>query len=366
MLSLLILVGANPGQLVPPTPTMLGNASPLLPPPLPLRRGSCFNDGTYCTLPHNTADNALSQVEVDAAKPGWEVELRGIFDQHDVVIIRNAFSKEFHQEFLSAAEKFEEDPFQVNEAKDGTHRNYFELDSDGNKMLCRTEHYMELQPFNKWLRAGGIIEELASTVLGVPAALFKERINYKYPGGGAFPAHQDGLSWEGLADEGSSVPLHDRKWAHQPNSEYLDRICNINIALDPTTKENGAIEVAVNLPLWHGNGSYVRTPQKADACILDEVEEAAQWVPAELNPGDAMVFGGAATHRSNPNFSRNKRRVAHFTYNSAAIGDFRAAYYRNYMTHYPPENHRVPGKDYTSGHQSFFWGSPIYNDPSAR
>src|SRR5688500_16218251 len=74
--------------------------------------------------------------------------------------------------------------------EDGDWLHYRELTDDGPK-LCRSENFV---PFHDGLRAlltTGRPAETASLLLGEPAVLYKEKINYKLSGGAGYSPHQD-------------------------------------------------------------------------------------------------------------------------------------------------------------------------------
>ena len=58
--------------------------------------------------------------------------------------------------------------------------------TDEGPMLCRSENFV---PFHDGLRAmlcSGALVDVASAMLGEPAVLYKEKVNYKHPGGAGF------------------------------------------------------------------------------------------------------------------------------------------------------------------------------------
>src|SRR5690606_20923662 len=67
---------------------------------------------------------------------------------------------------------------------------YFEQSADGRRLLNRME---DILPFHDGFRAlaGGRLGEACAPLFGEPAVLFKDKINFKQPGGGGFEAHQD-------------------------------------------------------------------------------------------------------------------------------------------------------------------------------
>ena len=66
-----------------------------------------------------------------------------------------------------------------------------------------------------------------------------------------------------------------------------------------------------------------------NGCLTPELAESLTWRPVELAPGDALIFSSYAPHYSPPNTSPEPRRSLYLTYNSAAEGDFREAYYKD-------------------------------------
>lgn len=77
----------------------------------------------------------------------------------------------------------------------GKWMHYYEFSSlkeEKQEQLCRTENFI---PFHEGMRfllcdEESKIVQAVSDLLEEPAIIFKEKINYKHPGGGSFPAHQ--------------------------------------------------------------------------------------------------------------------------------------------------------------------------------
>ena len=102
---------------------------------------------------------------------------------------------------------------------------YFEenLKQKGEKILSRiekfTDHHENLKAFVTDPRMTGCVNEL----LGEPAVLFKEKINFKLPGGGGFKPHQD----------------------IQPGwDSYSGYFISVLVTVDRSTSENGCLELA--------------------------------------------------------------------------------------------------------------------------
>jgi ectoine hydroxylase-related dioxygenase (phytanoyl-CoA dioxygenase family) len=171
-----------------------------------------------------------------------------------------------------------------------------ELTDDG-PQLCRTENFV---PFHAGLRAlltDGPMLATASALLGQPAVLYKEKINYKLPGGAGYAAHQDA-----------------------PAYRFVDTHVSCMVAVDDALVGNGCLEV---VSACH----HELLPTDDAGCILAEVVAELDWEPVEVRAGETLWFHSRTPHRSGPNLGPSPRRALYPTYNALAEGDLRAAYY---------------------------------------
>jgi len=161
---------------------------------------------------------------------------------------------------------------------------------------------------------------LVSQLFGESAVLYKEKINFKLPGGEGFEPHQD----------------HAAGWWQYGHTIHI----SVLVTIDPATKENGCLEVVAG---EHKNGllgpEYKGVPQE----FVDRFE----WLPCETKPGDIVFFDSFVPHRSAPNLSDRPRRVLYATYNKTSEGDFRSTYYADKRKSFPPDCEREVGKVYT-------------------
>ncbi len=171
--------------------------------------------------------------------------------------------------------------------------------------------------YDRFIRQGRLIE-MASAVLGGPAVLFKEKINFKMPGGSGFKAHQD----------------QQAGW-----TRYAPLFVTALVSIDAATRANGCLEIANR---WRPQGLIGQewTPL-TDA---DVAELGLQ--PVETAPGDVILFDSYVPHASADNLTGLPRRVLYLTYNRGSDGDHRAAYYRDKHASFPPDIDRVPGREY--------------------
>jgi hypothetical protein len=170
--------------------------------------------------------------------------------------------------------------------------------TDQGPKLCRSEN---LIPFHDGLRdllTAGPMLDTASALLGEPAVLYKEKINYKLPGGAGYAAHQDA-----------------------PAYRFVRTHVSCMVAIDDATVGNGCLEVA--------SGQHAELlPTDADGCVRHEVAATLKWRSVELGAGQTLWFHSRTPHRSGPNTSGAPRRALYPTYNAAVEGDLRVDYYR--------------------------------------
>ncbi len=187
------------------------------------------------------------------------------------------------------------------------------------RLLNRVENVCPYhEGFDELMRRGELPERVAE-LFGEPAVLFKEKVNFKLPGGGGFEPHQDvQAGWDTYAS------LH----------------ITALVSVDAATAENGCLEVAAG---HHRRGLIGEswTPLAGDDLA------GVEFVPLPTEPGDAVFFDSYTPHRSEPNLTDAPRRVLYVTYNRLSEGDHRARYYADKRRSYPPDIEREPGKEYT-------------------
>jgi ectoine hydroxylase-related dioxygenase (phytanoyl-CoA dioxygenase family) len=155
--------------------------------------------------------------------------------------------------------------------------------------------------------------EVASALLGEPAVLYKDKINYKLAGGAGYSPHQDA-----------------------PAYPFIDQHVSCMVAVDDATLENGCLEVV--------DGQHLEVlPQDELGCIRADVVAAMQWHAVELRAGETLWFHSRTPHRSGANRSARDRRALYPTYNAASEGDLREAYYREKAERFAAGGGRTDG-----------------------
>lgn len=179
---------------------------------------------------------------------------------------------------------------------DGDWLHHRELTDDGPK-LCRTENFVPHHAGMRSLLTERLVAT-ASTLLGEPAVLYKEKINYKLRGGAGFSPHQDA-----------------------PAYPFIDRHVSCMVAIDDATVENGCLEVV-------DSTHHELLPTDERGCIEHSFVNRMKWHPVELGAGQTLWFHSRTPHRSGANHSNRDRRALYPTYNALAAGDLREEYYR--------------------------------------
>ncbi|AHY08203.1 phytanoyl-CoA dioxygenase family protein [Serratia plymuthica] len=187
------------------------------------------------------------------------------------------------------------------------------------EQLCRIEYLAGSSPYY----AQELVPCLAQLIeqhLGQPVNLFKDKCNFKHPGGGAFTPHQDITAYRHFASN------------YQVTAAVL---------LDAAVEENGALEIATHWDLTPKGAQLVNTPRgilpqlpsyqggPRNGDIDDSLCATMRWQRIDAAPGDVILFDSYIPHRSSENRSSSTRRILFFTFNLASEGDFYHHYYRS-------------------------------------
>lgn len=191
---------------------------------------------------------------------------------------------------------------------------------DGSRILNRVENF---HPFHKkldqllndkWLL--GIVSQLFEE----PAILFKDKINFKLPGGEGFKPHQDAQA--GWDEYGQTLHI------------------TVAFCIDEATPENGCLECALG---EHKKGLLGPMFKELPRDVVDNLN----WVSYGMKPGDLIIFDSYTPHRSEPNLTETTRRMIFLTFSKHSEGDYRSEYFANKRKSFPPDIERKPGKTYS-------------------
>jgi len=162
-----------------------------------------------------------------------------------------------------------------------------------------------------------VLKGPVAQLLGCEAVLFKEKVNFKMPGGDGFKPHQDSQAgWDA----------------------YADFFISVLVCVDEATVENGCLQMVA--------GNHKRGLFRSWEPMTDTDMEGMDFVPHPTKPGDVVFFDCYAPHGSEPNMSDKTRRIYFATYNKLSEGDHLAAYYADKHKTYPPDIDREADKEY--------------------
>ncbi len=153
---------------------------------------------------------------------------------------------------------------------DGPGLHHFEHTEAG-AVLARSEDFVASSDALRSLICDGIVVEVLETLFDEPAVLFKEKINYKQPGGGGFAPHQDATAYR-----------------------FVEHHISCMVPLDPATEASGCLWVAPG----YQAGQF---PTDGRGRIEESVAAALDWRPVPLEPGDLLFFDSYTPHYSETN-----------------------------------------------------------------
>ena len=145
--------------------------------------------------------------------------------------------------------------------------NHYEM-TDHGRQLARSENFTPFSPVLSDLLRSSAVAEIAGELLGEPALLYKEKINYKLVGGAGFAPHQD-----------------------KPAYPFVDSVLSVMIAVDDSTIENGCLYVV-------SGEHHVQLDQDHRGCIAPDLVDDFVWSPVEMRAGQTLFFHALTPHRS--------------------------------------------------------------------
>ena len=234
------------------------------------------------------------------------------FEHNGFLVIKGAFSQKNITDFTTWTEEVQAMPEQS--GKQWVY-NEKSLKNESTQLISRIEN---ITPFHDGFRQ--MTQALCPPVgqlLGEEAVLFKEKINFKMPGGDGFKPHQDSQAgWD----------------------VYADFFISVLVSIDAATPENGCLQIC--------GGHHKRGLFKSWEPLSDADMAGMEFVNVPTEPGDLVFFDCFAPHQSDPNLSDDIRRIYYATYNRKSAGDHLQQYYADKYKNYPPDIDRLAGKEY--------------------
>jgi 2-aminoethylphosphonate dioxygenase len=189
------------------------------------------------------------------------------------------------------------------------------LKGDGRDLISRIEN---ITPFHDgFAELAEVLRAPVGQLLGEEAMLFKEKINFKMPGGDGFKPHQDSQAgWDA----------------------YADFFISVLVSIDEATVENGCLQLCA--------GHHKRGLFQLWEPLTEKDMQGMAFKHLPTKPGDLVFFDCYAPHASDPNLTERTRRLYYATYNRKSAGDHMARYYADKHKNYPPDVDRAAGKEY--------------------
>ncbi len=177
----------------------------------------------------------------------------------------------------------------------------------------------KISPFHQgFAELSSTLKQPVAQLLGEEAILFKEKINFKMPGGDGFKPHQDSQAgWE----------------------DYADYFISVMVCIDEATIENGCLQLV--------SGFQNRGLFREWEPLTDEDMAEMEFIHYPTQPGDIVFFDCYTPHASEPNLGNSTRRLYFATYNKLSEGEHLEQYYADKHKTFPPDIDRVEGKEYT-------------------
>jgi len=246
------------------------------------------------------------------SKPIFDKSQIDHFEKNGFVVFRGAFNGDEAKNLQNWTTELSEAP-----EESGRHWVYHEpslLDNE-RSLINRIEN---MAPFHDGFRAlADCLLPSVGQLLGAEAVLFKDKINFKLPGGDGFKPHQDSQAgWE----------------------DYASYFISVLVCIDPATIENGCLQVAPR-PKVGLVGTEWEPLTDAETALMD-------FTHVETRPGDVIYFDSYVPHMSEPNVTDKPRRLYFATYNRLSEGDHLHAYYADKRKSFPPDIERKAGREY--------------------
>ena len=190
-----------------------------------------------------------------------------------------------------------------------------------NNILIRIENFITTGSRLEKLLLNEKVLKKVETFLGGKPSLFKDKVNFKSPGGTPDVLHQD----------------IQARWNDYGTEDFV----TIGIPLDECNIETSCVYFFKN---------QSKNPKKR----LGDYFEPLSWddfdkndfKPLIASPGDVSFHDAFIPHYSESQKSKHLRRIIWLTFNKASCGNLREKYYADKLKSYPPNNKRNKDKKY--------------------
>ena len=202
----------------------------------------------------------------------------------------------------------------LNEIKHLVASDDVDLYHDADGQLRRMEQFTRRS--TTFTQMNDAVLALLHETLSESFSLFKDKYNFKPPGGEGFFPHYDGIfrfpSSDGRIKDG---------WY-----EYAPEFISVLVAVDAFTPYNGALEIA---PADSGDFESLLARTLADGTphLLPSYAEKLQFEQIAIRRGGIAIFRHTCPHRSGVNRSTDPRGSIYWTYNPSRYGNHYEQYF---------------------------------------
>lgn len=278
--------------------------------------------------PHNNIE--IAAFSYPAAPEEWR-EQKTCFQRYGFIWIKDFFTEEqassfnaWAQEMNRAAQEMLQHTQHAGIALQDTFKNdpktlIIVPEARDPLQVCRVEDMLTCYP-DLHLMIENTLTSFINTLLSEPYILFKDKLNFKWPGGGAFLPHQDFPAYALLAPRQHVTAMVSIDAASAENG-------NLKIAKDWTKAFIACENIdAEALQTGHAILPYIKGGSSHGA-IEPEYAKRISWIELNTSPRDLVLFNSFIPHYSETNQSEKPRRAMFFTYNKLKEGEQRTAYY---------------------------------------
>lgn len=237
------------------------------------------------------------------------------YEKNGFLLIRKFFTQNEMAGPIQSINNFSK--YSIDSWELGKEMAYYETSTENQniRILSRVEKFTDYHNEFKNLATSERLLSVLEDLMGGPCILFKDKINFKRPGGGGFRPHQDVQA----------------RW-----DQFVKYTMNVMISTDRSTPENGCLEVASG---HHKRGLIGKYDRPLEGSDLDGMK--FEMIPTDV--GDVLFFDHFTPHQSKSNLSDKPRSNIYLTYNLSSDGDFRNEYLEKKRKEFPPDNERKNG-----------------------
>jgi len=223
------------------------------------------------------------------------------YKKNGYIILKNFFPKK-------KIERTRLEIVKLSKKKQNNHFYFETLGKSKKKVLRRIERISQNSKLMKNLLSEERLKIVLKKLTGLKSFLFKDKLNFKFPGAGGFDPHIDGhFLWKNQKN------MNKKGW-----SVYGKNFINVVIPLEKSTIRNGCIYLAkkkyTDLILGNNWDEISSKLIKFTPKIKSKYLKNMRFEPMVMEQGDAMFFDWKVIHYSKKNLSNKSRMIFYATY----------------------------------------------------